>query len=208
MSYQLFYAEPSAAMGVRVVLEELAQPYELIETDISPNSPRAPALLALNPNGWVPVLIWEKGAIYECGAIVTFLCDRHPHAGLAPSVEDAERGKFLQWLFFFSSSLQNAYQMTYYPDRFSQEEKDQGSVKQRSLTRLRELWQVVDDAIGDQQWLLGSQLTAVDIYLFMLTTWLRDDHGHPRIQEFFNVSRIATAMMKRPSVQMVYSSSQ
>ena len=88
MSYRLFYAEQSAAMGVRVVLEELAQPYELIETDISPSSPRSPALLALNPNGWVPVLIWEKGAVYECGAIVTLLCDRHPHAGLAPSVED------------------------------------------------------------------------------------------------------------------------
>ena len=108
-------------MGVRVVLEELAQPYELIETDISPNSPRSPELLALNPNGWIPVLIWEKGAVYECGAIVTFLCDRHPHARLAPGVEDAERGKFLQWLFFFSSSLQNAYQMTYYPERFCQE---------------------------------------------------------------------------------------
>jgi len=195
-------------MGVRVVLEELAQPYELIETDISPNSPRSPALLALNPNGWIPVLIWEKGAVYECGAIVTFLCDRHPHAGLAPSVEDAERGKFLQWLFFFSSSLQNAYQMTYYPDRFCQEEKDQGSVKQRSLTRLRELWQVVDDAIGDQQWLLGSQFTAVDIYLFMLTTWLRDEHGHPGVQEFSNVNRIAAAVMERPSVRMVYSSSE
>ena len=94
--------------------------------------------------------------------------------------------------------------MTYYPDRFCQEEKDQGSVKQRSLTRLRELWQVVDDAIGDQQWLLGSQFTAVDIYLFMLTTWLRDEHGHPRAQEFCNVSRIATAVMQRPSVRMVY----
>ena len=208
MSYQLFYAERSAAMGVRVLLEELAQPYELIETDISSSSPRSPELLSLNPNGWVPVLIWEKGAVYECGAIVTFLCDRHPHAGLAPSVEDAERGSFLQWLFFFSSSLQNAYQMTYYPERFCQEEKDQGSVKQRSLTRLRELWQVVDNAIGEQQWLLGSQFTAVDIYLFMLTTWLRDEHGHPRVQEFSNVSRIATAVMKRPSVRMVYSSSE
>ena len=208
MSYRLFYAEQSAAMGVRVLLEELAQPYELIETDISSNSPRSPALLRLNPNGWIPVLIWEKGAIYECGAIVTFLCDRHPHAGLAPSAEDSNRGRFLQWLFFFSSSLQNAYQMTYYPDRFCQEETDQGSVKQRSVSRLRELWQVVDDAIGDQQWLLGSHFTAVDIYLFMLTTWLRDEHGHPRVQEFSNVSRIATAVMKRPSVRMVYSSSQ
>lgn len=106
---------------------------------------------------------------------------------------------------FFSSSLQNAYQMTYYPERFCQEETDQGSIKRRSLSRLRELWQVVDDAIGDQQWLLGSQFTAVDIYLFMLTTWLRDEHGHPRVQEFSNVNRIAAAVMERPSARMVYS---
>ena len=208
MSYRLFYAEQSAAMGVRVLLEELAQPYELIETDISSNSPRSPALLRLNPNGWIPVLVWEKGAVYECGAIVTLLCDRHPQAGLAPSAEDANRGRFLQWLFFFSSSLQNAYQMTYYPDRFCQEETDQGSVKQRSVSRLRELWQVVDDAIGDQQWLLGSHFTAVDIYLFMLPTWVRVDHGHPGAQDFSYVSGIATPVMNLRSVRMVYSSSQ
>ncbi|WP_108880652.1 glutathione S-transferase N-terminal domain-containing protein [Anderseniella sp. Alg231-50] len=204
MTYSLYYAENSAAMGVRVLLEEMRQPYDLIGTSIDMDTPRPPELLALNPNGWIPVLISDGAAIYECGAITTWLCDRHPDAGLAPGVDDPARGRFLQWLFFFSSSVQNAYQMSYYSDRFCDTAADEASVKRRSITRLRELWRVVDDAIGDNDWMLGEDLSAADIYLFMLTTWLSPAHEHPRVEEFANVHRIASTVSKRPSVQLVY----
>jgi len=204
MTYRLYYSDGSAAMGARVVLEEIRASYELISTSISMDSPRDPAVLALNPNGWIPVLVWEKGAIYECGAITTFLCDRHPEYQLAPGADDTERGLFLQWLFFFSSSLQNAYQMSYYPWRFCDSDQSEASVKRRSVTRLRELWQVVDDAIGEGDWLLGERFSAVDIYLFMLTTWLSKSHDHPSVDSFVNVNRVATAILHRPSVQLVY----
>ncbi len=206
MPYRLFYADGSAAMGARVILEEVGETYELIETEIGAGMPRAPELLALNPNGWVPVLLWEHGAIYECGAIVTFLCDRYPEFRLAPAAHDADRGVFLQWLFFFSSSLQTAYQMTYHTDRFCTSKEDEATVQRRSIKRLRELWQVIDNAIGHGEWMLGQKFSAVDIYLFMLTTWLSDEHGHPSIEEFPNVIRIVDAVVERPSVRKVYSS--
>jgi len=186
MPYRLFYADGSAAMGARVILEEVGETYELIETEIGAGMPRSPELLALNPNGWVPVLLWEHGAIYECGA------------------DDTDRGVFLQWLFFFSSSLQTAYQMTYHTDRFCESTADHDSVQQRSARRLHELWQVVNDAIGDGNWMLGDRFSAADIYLFMLTTWLSDERGHPSVEEFPNVSRVANAVLRRPAVQKVY----
>ena len=40
MSYKLYYAPGSAAMGVRVVLEEIGAPYELIQTTIDMDKPR------------------------------------------------------------------------------------------------------------------------------------------------------------------------
>ena len=204
MTYSLYYAEHSAAMGVRAVLEELQQPYELIATSIDMDTPRSAALLELNPNGWIPVLISNGTAIYECGAITIFLCDRHADAGLAPGVDDEARGRFLQWLFYFSSSLQNAYQMSYYTDRFCDKVDQQASVKRRSVSRLRELWKVVDDAIGDNEWMLGDRFSAADIYMFMLTTWLSPDHDHPRVREFANVHRVANAVSRRPSIRLVY----
>jgi glutathione S-transferase len=64
---------------------------------------------------------------------------------------------------------------------------------------------VIDDQIGDNEWVLGESFSAVDIYLFMLTTWLKTSRGHPTTDEFTNVKRIADAVMTRPSTQLVYS---
>ncbi len=52
--------------------------------------------------------------------------------------------------------------------------------------------------------MLGERFSAVDIYLFMLTTWLRTSRGQPSVDEFPNVKRIANAVLPRKSVQLVY----
>jgi glutathione S-transferase len=191
-------------MGVRVLLEEIGAAYELIHTTIDMDKPRPPEQLALNPNGWIPVLIWDDNAMYECAAITVFLCDCHPEANLAPKIEDQERGLYLQTLVYFSNSVQNAFQLNYYPDRFADTPADEPSAQRRGNRRLRETWKVIDDQIGDNEWVLGERFSAADIYLFMLTTWLRTSLGHPPVEEFPNVERIAKSVMPRPSVQLVY----
>ncbi|MEO0750471.1 MAG: glutathione S-transferase family protein [Pseudomonadota bacterium] len=202
--YKLFYALKSASMGVRVLLEEIGAPYELIETSVKIDEPRPPEQLAVNPNGWVPVLLWEGGAMYECAAITMFLCDRHPEARLAPAIDDPARPTYLQTLVYFSNSVQNAFQLTYYPDRFVDAPADEASARRRGNRRLRETWTVIDDQIGDKKWVLGTQFSAADIYLFMLTTWLRTAKGHPTLSEFPNAKRIADKVLQRPSTQRVY----
>ena len=204
MTYKLFYAPGSASMGTRVMLEEIGAPYELIPTTIDMDKPRPPGQLALNPNGWVPVLLWGDKAMYECAAITVFLCDRHPEAKLAPKIDDAERGLYLQTLVYFSSSVQNAFQLSYYPERFADTPAEEPSAQRPGNRRLRETWKVIDEQIGDKQWVLGARFSAADIYLFMLTTWIRTSRGHPSVEEFPNVKRVAGAVATRPSVQLVY----
>jgi len=204
MTYHLFYAPGSAAMGTRVILEEIGASYELIESTIDMDKTRPPEQLAINPNGWIPVLKWDGNAMYECAAITVFLCDRYPDAGLAPAVDDPARGLYLQTLVYFSSSVQNAFQLDYYPDRFADTPNDEPSAQRRGTRRLRETWKVIDDQIGDNPWVLGARFSAVDIYLFMLTTWLRPSRGHPTIDEFPNVKRIAESVLPRESIQLVY----
>jgi glutathione S-transferase len=202
--YKLFYALKSASMGVRVLLDEIGVPYELIMTSVDKETRRPAEQLAINPNGWVPVLLWDGGAMYECAAIAMFLSDRHPDAQLSPSINDPARASFLQTLVYFSNSVQNAFQLTYYPDRFVDSTADEPSAQRRGNRRLRETWKVIDDQIGDKEWILGDHFSAADIYLFMLTTWLRQSKGHPPITEFPNAKRIADEVLQRPTVQQVY----
>ncbi len=204
MPYQLFYAPGSASMGVQMILEEIGAPYELLESTIDPSKPRPAEQLAHNPNGWIPVLVTGDHAMYECAAITVFLCDRHPASGLAPTIDDPRRGRFLQTLVYFSSSVQTAFQLSYYPHRFADTKADEPGAQRRGNRRLRETWQVIDDQIGENQWILGESFSAADIYLFMLTTWLKPERGHPTVSEFTNVQRIADRVSRRPSARLVY----
>ena len=202
--YKLYYALKSASMGVRVLLEEIGAPYELLSTSVDMQQPRPKAQLKVNPNGWVPVLTWNGGAMYECAAITVFLCDRHAEVGLAPTLNDPDRARYLQTLVYFSNSVQNAYQLTYYPDRFADTVEGEASARRRGCRRLVETWNVIDDQIGTNDWILGKRFSAADIYLFMLVTWLRSGLGHPPVEAFSNVKRIADAVALRPTVQKVY----
>ena len=205
MDYRLFYAQGSASDGIRLVLEEIGVPYKLLQSTIERGKPRPPEQLEINPNGWVPVLMYGDNGIYECAAITIFLCDRHPEANLAPKLNDPKRGLYLQTLVYFSNSVQTAFQTYYHPDRFADTQADEISAQRRGIRRLLETWKVIDDQIGDNEWVLGESFSAVDIYLFMLTTWLKTSLGHPTTDDFPNVKRIADAVMTRPSTQLVYS---
>jgi|TARA_B110000090_G_scaffold85359_1_gene97007 glutathione S-transferase len=204
MAYKLYYAADSAAMGMRLILEEIGMPYELIQSTTDQHVPRPAEQVRINPNGWLPVLVWDEGAMYEAAAISIFLCDRHPEANLAPCFDDPQRGIYLQTLVYFSNTIQNAFQLGYYPDRFTDTPESELSAKRRGIRRLRETWSVINEQIGNNTWVLGEQFSAVDIYLFMLTTWLDPLREHPSINEFANVKRIADAVMIRPNTQAIY----
>ena len=180
-------------------------PYKLLQSTIERGKTRPPEQLAINPNGWVPVLMYGDNGIYECAAITIFLCDRHPEVKLAPKINDPKRGLYLQTLVYFSNSVQTAFQTDYHPERFADTQADELSAQRRGIRRLFETWKVIDDQIGDNEWVLGESFSAVDIYLFMLTTWLKTSRGHPTTDEFPNVKRIADTVMSRPSTQLVYS---
>ena len=205
MTYKLYYDQLSAAEGIRVLLEEIGLPYKLIPSFKDRSKPRPAEQLEINPNGWLPVLTWEKTGMYECAAITLFLCDKYPESNLAPLPNEPERAVFLQTLIYFSNSVQTAFQTFYYPDRFVDKQQIEANAQRRGIQRLRETWNVVNEQIDDKVWILGNRFSAVDIYLFMLTTWLKPWLGHPSVNEFPNVKRIADAVMLRPSIRYVYS---
>ena len=82
---------------VRLLLEQLAAPYEWIEIDTRSGRTRSAEFLARNPNGRVPLLELEPGRyLPESGAILYCLAE-----GTAFWPQDRlERAEVLQWMFF------------------------------------------------------------------------------------------------------------
>jgi glutathione S-transferase len=81
-------------MRVRWALEEVGQPYDV--RLVSFKEMKEPAHLALHPFGQIPT--YEEGdlALFESGAIVFHIAERHP--GLLPSDANA-RARAITWMF-------------------------------------------------------------------------------------------------------------
>jgi len=97
----------TSSLNVRKVLwtlDELGLAYEREDWGTGFASTRSPEFLALNPNGLVPVLIDEQGALYESNTICRYLAARYGHGHLLP-VEPRPRAGVEQWMDWQATTL-------------------------------------------------------------------------------------------------------
>jgi glutathione S-transferase len=82
---------------VRLLLAQLARPFELVQLDIVKGETRTPEFLARNPNGRIPLLEVEPGKyLAESNAILFYLSDGTP---FLPD-DRWSRAQVLQWMCF------------------------------------------------------------------------------------------------------------
>jgi glutathione S-transferase len=104
----LHYSRASRSFTTLWMLEELALPYRLVDRDLRSHKNRAPDYLELNPMGQVPTLQIGDVVISENPAICIYLADRFSYGALAPYIEHPDRGPWLKWLVFATSTLEPA----------------------------------------------------------------------------------------------------
>ena len=73
MTYVIHYAPDNAVLIIRLALEQRGLPYHAQLVDRAAQAQRAPAYLALNPNGLIPVLETPQGPLFETAAILLWL---------------------------------------------------------------------------------------------------------------------------------------
>ncbi len=82
---------------IRLLLHQLAIPYELVQVDITRGETRTPEFLAKNPNGRIPLIELEDGRLLaESGAILFYFAEG---TRFLPA-DRWERAQVLQWMFF------------------------------------------------------------------------------------------------------------
>src|SRR6202171_6072711 len=81
---KLFYAVGSCALASHIALEEAGAEYEAVRLDFAAGDQRKPEYLKVNPTGRVPALITDSGILTETPAILAYVAQVFPKAGLAP----------------------------------------------------------------------------------------------------------------------------
>ncbi|WP_421704741.1 glutathione S-transferase family protein [Aliiroseovarius sp.] len=166
--YRLHYAPDNASLIVRLVLEELGQPYETILVDRSVSAQHSAAYLKVNPMGMIPALETPDGPIFETAAILLWLADRHGRMAPAPNVP--ERAAFLSWLFACANGLHTDLRQLFYPHLYAGE----NGAGHASLTRARitrSLDRLEALAASGQPWFCAESPTILDLYVAVMLRW-------------------------------------
>jgi len=172
MTYRLHYAPDNASLIIRLALEDLGVSYETVLVDRRARAQKSPAYLALNPAGLIPVLETSDGAVFETGAILLWLADRH--GVLAPAPDDPARGTLLKWLFFLSNTLHPAMRMIFYPDQYAGADVDaQARLRTHMQTEAaRHLDTLEAAATAHPDLFSGASPTVIGLYLGPALRWL------------------------------------
>ena len=97
---KLYGGARSRASIVKWYLEELQAPYEFLLLDMSVGEHLQPDFLTINPFGKVPAIADGDFLVWESGAILLYLADKHQEV---KTIE--ERAIASQWILFANATL-------------------------------------------------------------------------------------------------------
>lgn len=182
-------------MRVRWALEEVGQSYEVRLVSFS--AMKEPAHLALQPFGQIPTYEDGELALFETGAIVLHIAERH--AGLLPNDANA-RARAIAWMFCALSTME--------PTIVEREmalllERDKPWHEQRLplvLDRIRNRLAQLSHRLGDAEWLDGA-FNAGD--LLMVSALLRLG-GSGLLDEYPNLAAYTARGQARPGFKRAF----
>lgn len=163
---KLYFSPGACSLSPHIVAEEAGIACEYILTSTKTHQlPDGTDFYTINPLGYVPFLVLDDGqSLREGPVIVQYLADRAPEKKLLPAVGTMERYRVLEWLNFIGTELHKSFGPLFKP---STPEAYKPTVRQA----LRGRFEWVEQQLADKDYLMGSQFTVADAYLFTITNW-------------------------------------
>lgn len=158
MSDITLYRSPATrSLSALWLLEELGVSYRMETFDVAKGETRSPAYLAVNPRGWVPVIVDGATKVTETVAICLYLADRYGYGDLAPRLEDAARGPYMSWTVWATSVLEPASTLV------GREFETKRGAWGFGFAKLDDELEVLASALQSSGYLAGDRFTAADV---------------------------------------------
>lgn len=165
---KLYYAPHTCSLSPHIVLRELSLPFELIRVDNRTRQTEdGQDFFCINPKGYVAALEVEKGKVITEGpAILQYLADLRPEAGLIPLPGEWERVQMQEWLAFINSEI-HAGLAPLFNGELPHEARAMFS------DRINKRFDFLENHLQHDIYLMGPSFSVADAYLFTVLGWCR-----------------------------------
>jgi GST-like protein len=192
-AYTIYGALGSGSVPVEATLTLLGQPYVVIEAPTWEGEAEQAKVAIVNPLRQIPALVTPAGeTITESAAILIWLADNHPQAGLAPTLDSPLRAQFLRWMVFVPASIYSMFWVRDEPSRLGGSDPEvQAAIKAATAERILDCWAMMESQLSPGRYLLGDQMTVLDLYVAVVSRW------GPRRFRFYEVAPRMAEVVKR-----------
>jgi glutathione S-transferase len=165
---KLFYSPGACSLSPHIALLEAGLPFSLEKVDLKGKTLESGGdFNGVNGKGYVPALQLDNGQVLTEGpAIVQYIADQNPAAGIAPAAGTMERYKLQEWLNFITSELHKSMGSMF---NSAQTPEWKEAVKATLSKRLDWLSQ----QLAGKQYLMGDKFSVADGYLFTVLGWAK-----------------------------------
>lgn len=175
----LYYAPHTCALASHIALEQAGAEYQTTRIDFSKKEQQSPEYLRVNPNGRVPALVTSRGVLTETPAILTFIAQSFPAAGLAPLDEPFELARVQAFNSYLCSVLHVAHAHGRRGYRWADDPAAIEAMKKKVPDSVGSCFALIESDMLAGPWVMGSTYSICDIYLFTVAQWLESDGVDP-----------------------------
>ena len=169
----VYGASGSGSMPVEAALTLMGVPHQVVEAPTWEGEAERDKVAPVNPMRQIPALVLPSGEVLtESAAILLWLTEQHPQAGLAPPPGDPKRAQFLRWMSFIPGAIYSMYWVRDVPSRLAGDgEAAQALILDRTAERIADCWRMMESQIEPGRFLLGDRLTVLDLYVTVVSRW-------------------------------------
>jgi GST-like protein len=184
-----------------LMLEETGLAYEFKPVDVWAGEQFTPAFGKLNPNRKIPVIVDRDGpggkpyTVFESGAILLYLAEK---TGKFLPKDTAKKYDAIQWLMIQLTGIGPAFGNFTHFNLFAPKQGNEYSLS-RYRTELKRLYELLEQRLGQTQFLGGDEYTIADIATF---PWTRQhDAQGVKWEDNPNLKRWFETIAERPAAK-------
>lgn len=172
-----FYAPDTCALASHIALWDAGADFELRRIDFGSAEQTQTDYLAINPKGRVPALVTDRGILTETPAILAYVVQTFPDAGLAPLDDPFAFAEIQAVNSYICSTLHvaHAHRMRGYRWVDADDSAAIAAMQRMVPEAVSAAFAHIENDVFKGPFVMGEHYSIVDPYLFTVAQWMESD---------------------------------